>query len=679
MAQTGKRPATRRPRHGFFERSFRWLFIGMFRLVWWIGLRVAIVVGLVLGVATAYYYVRMPDYAALLDGRERGSVTLIDHRGDVFAWRGEQLGLTRAEAVSPHLINAVIATEDRRFYWHFGVDLRGTLRAALVNLREGATVQGGSSITQQAAKLIWFDNTRTIERKLKEIPAAIALELKFTKNEILTIYLNRAYLGAGATGFEAAAQRYFGKSAAEVNPAEAAMLAGLLRAPSRYAPTNNLARARERANTIVGVMESEGYLTAAQAADARAHPARLSEAAAARAGGDFADWIMSAGPDFLTRSTTEDVEVLTTFDARLQRAAEEALSFVFETKVREGSNAQAAIVVMSPDGAVRAMVGGRRLDDSSGQFNRATQALRQTGSLFKTFVYAAALEAGASPYDQVHDAPLTLNVPGSGAWSPQNYTRDYRGLIDLTEAFAHSINTSAVRVAEGVGRDKVRAMAQALGIESSIAPGPAIALGASEATLLEVTGAYAGILNGGMRARPYGMRELRLKSDGSLLMGGDRSTPVRAMDERAAQQLVWMMSQVIDRGTGTRARLGDRPAAGKTGTTSAARDAWFVGFTADYVTGVWMGYDDNTPLTGVTGGGLPAEIWRETMVRVHQGLPVRVLPMLAPQYMPPAVVASGPAPSSPQAQAQAPTPVPGIEATVRTIVEDVMRGLLGRP
>jgi penicillin-binding protein 1A len=679
MAQTGKRPATRRPRHGFFERSFRWLFIGMFRLVWWIGLRVAIVVGLVLGVATAYYYVRMPDYAALLDGRERGSVTLIDHRGDVFAWRGEQLGLTRAEAVSPHLINAVIATEDRRFYWHFGVDLRGTLRAALVNLREGATVQGGSSITQQAAKLIWFDNTRTIERKLKEIPAAIALELKFTKNEILSIYLNRAYLGAGATGFEAAAQRYFGKSAAEVNPAEAAMLAGLLRAPSRYAPTNNLARARERANTIVGVMESEGYLTAAQAADARAHPARLSEAAAARAGGDFADWIMSAGPDFLTRSTTEDVEVLTTFDARLQRAAEEALSFVFETKVREGSNAQAAIVVMSPDGAVRAMVGGRRLDDSSGQFNRATQALRQTGSLFKTFVYAAALEAGASPYDQVHDAPLTLNVPGSGAWSPQNYTRDYRGLIDLTEAFAHSINTSAVRVAEGVGRDKVRAMAQALGIESPIAPGPAIALGASEGTLLEVTGAYAGILNGGMRARPYGMRELRLKSDGSLLMGGDRSTPVRAMDERAAQQLVWMMSQVIDRGTGTRARLGDRPAAGKTGTTSAARDAWFVGFTADYVTGVWMGYDDNTPLTGVTGGGLPAEIWRETMVRVHQGLPVRVLPMLAPQYMPPAVVASGPAPSSPQAQAQAPTPVPGIEATVRTIVEDVMRGLLGRP
>ncbi len=681
MAQTGKRPAARRPRHGLIERSFRWFFASVFRIVWWIGLRVAIVVGLVLGVATAYYYVRMPDYSALLDGRERGSVTLIDHRGDVFAWRGEQLGLTRAEAVSPHLINAIIATEDRRFYWHFGIDIRGTLRAALVNLREGATVQGGSSITQQAAKLIWFDNTRTIERKLKEIPAALALELKFSKNEILSIYLNRAYLGAGATGFEAAAQRYFGKSAAEVNPAEAAMLAGLLRAPSRYAPTNNLARARERANTIVGVMEREGYLTAAQAEEARTNPARLSDAAAARAGGDFADWIMSAGPDFLTRSTTEDVEVLTTFDARLQRAAEEALSYVFETKVREGSNAQAAIVVMSPDGAVRAMVGGRRLGDSSGQFNRATQALRQTGSLFKTFVYAAALEAGASPYDQVHDAPLTINVPGSGPWSPQNYTRDFRGLIDLTEAFAHSINTSAVRVSEGVGRDKVRNIAQALGIESPIAPGPAIALGSSEATLLEVTGAYASILNGGMRARPYGMRELRLKSDGSLLLGGDRTTPVRAMDERAAQQLVWMMNQVIDRGTGTRARLGERPAGGKTGTTSAARDAWFVGFTADYVTGVWMGYDDNTPLTGVTGGGLPAEIWRETMLRVHEGLPVRPLPMLAPQYTPPAVVAGTPGtpgtrPPAGQ-QPAGPTPVSGIESTVRTIVEDVMRGLLG--
>jgi penicillin-binding protein 1A len=347
-------------------------------------------------IATAYYYSQLPeDYTALLDGRERGSVTLIDASDEVFAWRGDQGAVTRADAVSPHLVNAVVATEDRRFFRHFGIDLRGTLRALTVNLREGRTVQGGSSITQQVAKLVWFDNTRTIERKIKEIPAALALELKFSKEEILSIYLNRAYLGAGATGFEAAAQRYFGKSAAEVDAAEAAMLAGLLRAPSRYAPTSDLGRAQNRAGTIIGVMEREGYLTRPRRR--RRGPTRTALAAAeARAGGDFADWVMTAGPDFLTRSTTEDVEILTTFDKRVQRAAERR-SRMSSRRGCARAPAQAAIVVMSRDGAVRAMVGGRRTTRTDGQFNRATQALRQTGSLFKTFVYAAALEAGGIP------------------------------------------------------------------------------------------------------------------------------------------------------------------------------------------------------------------------------------------------------------------------------------------
>jgi penicillin-binding protein 1A len=595
MAVTGRRRTRSRGGPGAMERVLRGAFSAFFRVIWWVTLRLALVAVALLALATAYFYAQLPDYAELLDARDRGSVTLVDGSGDVFAWRGDQGGVTRADAVSPHLLNAVIATEDRRFYWHFGVDLRGTARALLVNLQAGSVVQGGSSITQQVAKLIWFDNTRTLERKIKEIPAALALELKFSKNEILSIYLNRAYLGAGATGFEAASQRYFGKSAANVNAAEAAMLAGLLRAPSRYAPTSDLGRARDRAGVIVGVMEAEGYLTPSQAAEARANPARLSAAAEARAGGAFADWVMTAGPDFLTRSTTEDVEILTTFDARIQRAAEAALDAVFETRVREGSTAQAAIVVMSPDGAVRAMVGGRRTSDDAGQFNRATQALRQTGSLFKTFVYAAALEGGAHPFDVVHDAPLTITIPGSGPWSPQNYGRDFRGPIDLTQAFAHSINTAAVRVSEGMGRARVRALARDLGVSAPIADGPALALGASEATLLEMTGAYAGILNGGMRARPYGIREVRMKADGTRLLGGDRGEPFRVLDERTARQLVWMMTQVIETGTGTRARLDDRPAAGKTGTTSAARDAWFIGFTADYVAGVWMGYDDNTP------------------------------------------------------------------------------------
>jgi len=536
-------------------------------------------------------------------------------------------------------------------------------------------VQGGSSLTQQVAKLVWFDNTRTIERKIKEVPAALALEWTFSKADILSIYLNRAYLGAGATGFEAAAQRYFGKSARDVTPAEAAMLAGLLRAPSRFAPTNDIDRARERAATIVGLMEEQGYLSAAQAAEARANPAELSAAAAARAGGAFADWVMSAGPDFLTRSTTEDVVVETTFDPRVQRAAEAGLAYVFETKLKAGSNAQAAVVVRSRDGAVRAMIGGREVRGADGSFNRATQALRQTGSLFKTFVYAAALEQGASPFDPVLDAPITIDVPGSGPWSPANYTREHRGQIDLTEAFANSINTSAVRVAEAAGRARVRAVAQDLGVTAPIADGPAIALGASEATLLEMTGAYAGILGGGRRVRPYGMRALKLKADGATLMAGGAAAPTPVLDERTAGELMWMMTQVVEAGTGGRARLPDRQAAGKTGTTSAARDAWFIGFTADYVAGVWMGYDDNTPLTGTTGGGLPAEIWREVMVRVHEGVEPKPLPLRAPERRaaPVAVAEAGGAP-----RAQNPNPAQAIDTVVRSVFNSVVQGLFGR-
>lgn len=671
MARTGKKRKASRSRPGAMERTLRGVFGTLFRAVWWIGLRFALIAMLVLGGSTAFYVSQLPDLDALLDGRDGGSVTLIDARGEVFAWRGEQFGVTRAEAVSPHLVNAIVATEDRRFYRHFGIDLRGTARAALVNYRAGATVQGGSSLSQQVAKLVWFDNTRTIERKIKEVPAALALEWKFTKDEILSIYLNRAYLGAGATGFEAASQRYFGKTAAEVSPAEAAMLAGLLRAPSRFAPTSDLGRAQSRADTIVGLMQDQGYLTAAQASEARNRPAVLSSAAAARAGGAFADWVMSSGPEFLTRSTSEDVEVLTTFDPRLQRAAEAGLAQVFETKLREGSKAQAAIVVMTRDGAVRAMVGGRELGGAEGQFNRATQAQRQTGSLFKTFAYAAAIEQGAHPLDTVLDAPLTLQVPGSGSWSPKNYSREFLGEITLTEAFARSINTAAVRVSEHAGRDRVRALARDLGVNAPIAEGPAVALGASEATLLEMTGAYAGILNGGYRATPHGMRELRLKADGTVLMaGGAEGAPMQVLDERTAGYMTWMMSRVIEAGTGGRAKLPDRPAAGKTGTTSAARDAWFIGFTADYVTGVWMGYDDNTSLTGVTGGGLPAEIWHEVMVRVHEGVPISPLPMRVPEPRSGPVASAGGGPAG--------NPVAGVEQVVRSIFNDVLNGLLGR-
>lgn len=645
-----KRAPARRParKRGIFSRFV--LFVWGF--VWSILWRILAAGALVLGCGVLYFYVQLPPVSALIDGRARGSVTMLDANDQVFAWRGETFGgQVTPQTVSPNLLHAIIATEDKRFYAHFGVSPRGIISAVAINLRAGRGPfegNGGSTITQQTAKLLclgvaydptqwksesdYEDDCRSggLKRKIKEVPYAIAMEVKYTKDEILTIYFNRAYLGAGTRGFEAAAQRYFGKSAANLSPAEAAMLAGLLKAPSKYAPTNNLQRAQDRAAVIIGLMQDQGYLTQAQAAEALAHPAELSGAAARNAGGAFADWVMESTPAYLGKDTTEDVVIKTTLDPRLQKAAEDALTAVFTNKLKNGSNAQAAIVVMSADGAVRAMVGGRDLP-KAGSFNRATQALRQTGSSFKPFVYAAALDLGASPLDYIDDSPLTITTPGSGPWTPDNYDHQFKGLITLTQALRESRNIPAVRLSEQVGRKAVRAVARGFGIHSDLAAGPALALGASEATLLEMTGGYAGILNGGSSVTPYGLRELRLKDETDPLIGPGGGIGERVISDRAAKELTWMMTQVIQNGTGGRASLGNRPVAGKTGTTSEARDAWFIGFSADYVAGVWMGYDDNTPLKGVTGGGLPAEIWHEVMVRVEDGLPVSDLPMIVPQ------------------------------------------------
>ena len=623
-------------------------FIG---LVWRFSWRLGLAIALIVGGAVVYTVTTLPPMDEIVDGRTRGSVTLLDRNGDVFAWRGDQFGgVVTAETVSTHLHNAIVATEDKRFYWHFGIDFYATGAAMVRNYRVGGDPfdgAGGSSITQQTAKLLCYGQPydpdtweserayeadcrrTTLWRKVREAIYAMAMETAYTKDEILTIYLNRAYLGAGSRGFEAAAQRYFGKSAAQVTPAEAAMLAGLLKAPTTYAPTNNIERSRDRANVVIGLMEEQGYLSRTAADEARTNPARLSEAAEARAGGYFADWVMDQGPDFFTRDTTEDVVILTTLDQRIQTAAEDALVHVFDTKVSEGSRAQAAIVVMSSDGAVRAMVGGRDIR-ASGAFNRATQALRQTGSSFKPFVYGTALELGMSPNDIIVDEPFCMTIPGSGEWCPKNYSNEFRGPVTLTEALTQSLNIPAVKVSEQVGRDNVRTVASQFGIENDLDAGPALALGTSESTLLEMTGAYAGILNGGSAVAPYGLIELRLATDDDPLMTASGGIRERVIREEAARQLVWMMHQVIEQGTGRRARIDGVEIAGKTGTTQAARDAWFIAFTGDYVTGVWMGYDDNTPLSNVTGSGLPADIWRETMVRVMDSGGASPLPMQSP-------------------------------------------------
>ena len=613
------KPRPKARAESWLNRAVRAVFWFFFKL----GLRIGVVIALILAASVTYYYVSLPDAEELLDARARGSVTLMDRHGDVFAWRGAQFGgeITPGD-VSPHLVDAILSAEDRRFYSHFGIDPRGLARAMVANARAGRFIQGGSTITQQVAKNVFLTSERTIERKLKEIPVAIALELKYAKDEILTIYMNRVYLGAGTTGFEAAAQRYFSKSAKFVNLPEAAMLAGLLKAPSKFAPTSNMGRAQGRAGVIINAMRKTGIITEREADEALQNPARLSREAARRTGAHFADWVMEDGPAFLTGATAEDVRIRTTFDPAIQARAEEALAHIFETKVRKGSPAEAAIVVMEHDGRVRAVVGGR--DPSANTFNRATQALRQTGSAFKPIVYAAAMEAGYGPYDTIEDRPLTMNIPGSGKWSPRNYSGEFEGTVTLEEALAKSINTVAVRLSERVGRDRVRNLAAAMGLTSPIAEGPAVALGVSEATLLEMTSVYAAIANGGKTAPANGILEITLRGDDAPVMTADTGGGSRVISAASAARLTGMMAAVIREGTGTRADPG-RPAAGKTGTTQGARDAWFIGFTAQYVIGVWMGKDDNAPLVGVTGGGLPAAIWREVAVRVHEGLPAEPL------------------------------------------------------
>ena len=644
------RPRKPAPRGGLLSRMIRGIWRGFWRIVWWLTWRGALLGALGMAVWVGWYAAKLPAMEDLLDARSGGSVQLMDRDGNIFAWRGEQFdGSLRAGTVSPHLRNAVIATEDKRFYSHLGVSPRGIASAIRINLSEGRGAlegHGGSTITQQVAKLLCLGveisqgqsqaeyeaecRRSSMWRKIQEVPFSLAMEFMYDKNDILSIYLNRAYLGAGAYGFEAAAQRYFGVSARDVNPSQAAMLAGLLTAPTRFAPTTNFERAQERAAIVIGLMREQGYLTEIEASIALANPATLSPAAREPVGGYFADWVMSEAPEYLTTETSEDVQILTTFDPEIQAAAETAMAEIFDARLSEDSVAQAAIVVMSADGAVRAMVGGREPNDQGGLFNRATQATRQTGSSFKPFVYAAALEAGFSPNIYVEDQPISIDLPGQPPYRPENYSREYAGLMTMTEAMSRSINTIAVRISEEVGRERVRAMAMDFGITTPLAEGPAVALGASDARLIEMTGAYAGFLNGGRYTRPYGWLDLRLAGSATVLMSAEREQGRRILSEQAAGYLVYMLGQVVELGSGRRANIPGWQVGGKTGTTQGGRDAWFIGFTADYVTGVWMGNDDNTPLVGVTGSSLPAEIWHDVMVRVHENRTPRPLPMIVP-------------------------------------------------
>ncbi len=520
------------------------------------------------------------------------------------------------------LSDAVIATEDRNFYHHFGVDPLGLVRATIANIRAGHVVQGGSTISQQVAKNVFLTPDRTIIRKLKEMLLAFKLESRFSKEEILSIYLNRVYLGAGSYGVDAAAKRYFDKSARDLNLGESAIMAGLLKAPSRYAPSSNPVLSRKRADQVLVNMEDAGYLNKQQTARARKEleNSMKGRKPSSQSTFYFADWIADQLPEYIG-NVDDDVVVTTTLNLNWQLAAEKSINEIMDKDGERLNASQAALVAMSPDGALRAMIGGRSYAES--QYNRATQSQRQPGSSFKPFVYLAGLEEGMTPDTTMEDQPLSVRVAG-GRWQPQNYNHRYNGAMTLKEALAESVNTIAVQISEEVGRDKVINMAHRLGISSDMQPLPSIALGATEVDLLELTNAYAHLAANGEIVYPYGISEIRTVHDKRLY-----KRPVPRQGRVLSENVVGMMNEmlmgVLTSGTGRGAQIG-RPAAGKTGTTSDYKDAWFVGYTPDLVTGVWVGNDNNEPMKKVTGGTIPASIWRGFMSVALSGVPASGLP-----------------------------------------------------
>ncbi len=552
----------------------------------------------------------------------RPNIVVLDSQGQEIGSFGDIYGASVALKDLPaYLPAAVVAVEDRRFYQHFGIDLRGLLRAFIANAQAKGVVQGGSTITQQVAKNLFLTPERTLTRKLREMMLALWLERNFTKDEILTIYLNRVYLGAGTYGVEAAAQRYFGRAAKDVDVYQSAVLAGLLKAPSRYNPTNDTDLAKRRAEVVLRTMVETGALTEAQSKTAQQNATRvLKNASAKRAlrARYFADWILSQLDSFVG-TIDRDLVVRTTLNAANQAAAEVALAHHLDISGKTQNVGEGAVLSLAPDGAVRAMVGGRDYADS--QFNRVTQALRQPGSAFKPFVYLAALDAGYKPDDLVTDGPINI-----GGWKPQNFSGKYLGPISVQDALAESINTVAVRLAQAVGPKAVVNSAHRLGITSDLKPELSLALGTGEVTLLELTSAYAPFANGGIAVLPYGITQIQGR-DGDILYQRQGSELDRVISAERVATMNQLMRGVIDRGTGKAAAFGF-PAAGKTGTSSDFRDAWFVGFTAELITGVWVGNDDGANMKGVTGGALPARVWHDVMAAAHKDHEPQDLPGL---------------------------------------------------
>ncbi len=593
---------------------------------WWARIMRVIVACFILGgLVIVYFASQLPDIRALDTIKKQQGITVEDSQGRVVANYGDVYGdYVAYDQLPKSLVYAVIATEDRRFFEHHGIDVWGILRAMVVNVRKGKMVQGGSTVTQQVAKNVFLTPERTLSRKVQEAMLALWLEARFSKKEIMAIYLNRVYLGGGAFGVDAASRRYFNKSAKDLNTYESALLAGLLKAPSRYNPASNSDRARARAKQVLLNMVDAGYLK-----EKEVNPIMASyenSAAHEVKGGDvryYTDWIVDELPSVVGQ-INDDMIVTTTLDTKLQAEAQDVVQTTIATEGEKKRITQGAMVVMKPDGAVLAIVGGT--DYAKTQYNRATQAKRQPGSSFKLFVYLAALEAGMTPMSMVEDAPITIQI-GNKMWSPNNFesNKEFRGEIPMVEAIRYSLNTVSVRLSQFTGVDKVADMAMRLGIPN-VPAHPSIALGAVEATLLEMTTAYAHLPNGGNKVEAYGITRIRTR-DGREIYKHEAPKPDPVLAKGTVQMMNFMLNDVATLGTGASAAIAGHQSAGKTGTSQDYKDAWFVGYTAQMVTGVWIGNDDNKPMKRITGGTIPAPMWHNFMIKAMDGLPAKGLPM----------------------------------------------------
>jgi penicillin-binding protein 1A len=628
---------------------------GLFRLFYWgavLGLWGAIaVVGVMVWVGA-----HLPPIQSLEIPKRPPTIQITGLDGSVLATRGEMAGANVAlKDLPPYLPKAFIAIEDRRFYSHYGVDPLGIARAAVTNILHRGVSQGGSTLTQQLAKNLFLTQERTFQRKLQEVELAFWLERKHSKAEILELYLNRVYFGSGAYGVEAAAQRYFGKSAKNVTLAEAAMLAGLVKSPSRLAPNRNPEGAEQRAQTVLTAMADAKFITEAQAQASIGHPSYHVKPVGAGTVNYVADWIGEVLDDLIGQ-IDQSVVVETSIDPKLQAVAEAAVIDELAAKSVKFNVSQGALVAMTPDGAVRAMVGGRNYAES--QYNRAVTARRQPGSAFKPFVYLTAIEAGLTPETIRQDAPLDVK-----GWKPENYSHEYFGAVTLTQALAMSLNTVAVRLGLEVGPKNVVRTAHRLGISSKLDANASIALGTSEVSLVELVGAYAPFANGGLGISPHVVNKIRTV-EGKLLYARPADQLGQVIEPRNVAAMNTMMQETLLSGTAHKAELPGWMAAGKTGTSQDFRDAWFIGYTANLVTGVWLGNDDNSPTRKATGGGLPVEIWTRFMKAAHQGVPIAALPAsqagglfsnLA-QATPQSSVAAANSPQSPATVAGRPAP-----------------------